>query len=270
MYTKRVIAFIDILGFRNIISKTEEDQQLAEKIFKVLNSMNTDSISNEIFIGVSADLPEDKYKEAKEIADKFSKAQKSQSSIQVTHFSDSIVISIGLENDMNVMTVIEYLGRLMYKLWNEFKILIRGAVTMGDLIHNEDGALFGPAMVAAYDLETNLANYPRIIFDDDNARAIIGTPHSKPMYSLFFPCKAEKTVNGKLFKIEDGLEINLVTAIRHLLGSHFAFNEANRRQYQSTLDNLIPDLERLKAETDKAVIHEKYDYLINLKKQLFN
>jgi len=154
-------------------------------------------------------------------------------------------------------------------LWStvyEFKILIRGAITTGQLIHNENGGLFGPAMVVAYDLETNLANHPRIIIDEYTSKGIRTSPIFKNMTNLFINFSEEKEVKGKLFKIENGLEINIVTSLNHFLNNQFAFNEAKKLEMQSVYDNLIGELDNLKAETDKPEIKAKYDYLINLKK----
>lgn len=264
MYQTRVTAFIDILGFRNIIYKTENNQELTEKIFTVLNTMNSENISNEIFIEMTPDIPKEELESVKEITNLFSQALKGQSSIQVTHFSDSIVISVGMENDMNVMSVFEYIGRLIYKLWNEFKILIRGAITTGQLVHNENGGLFGPAMVLAYDYETNLANYPRIIIDEYTSRCIKTSEIFKNMSNLFIDINIEKKIKDKVLKIENGLEINIVSSLNHFLNNQFAFNEAKRLEMQYVKDNLIAELNNLKKETERPEIQEKYDYLIEL------
>lgn len=171
-----------------------------------------------------------------------------------------------MENHMNVMSVFEYIGRLIYKLWNEFKILIRGAITTGQLVHNENGGLFGPAMVVAYDLETNLANHPRIIIDEYTSKCIKTSPIFKNMTKLFTDFSEEKEVKGNLFKIENGLEINIVNSLNHFLNNQFAFNEAKRLEMQSVSDNLFIELNKLKSETDKPEIKAKYEYLINLKR----
>ena len=76
---------------------------------------------------------------------------KNSSTVQITHFSDSIVLSSELDNEINTMSLIELLARLNYRLWKDYKILIRGGVTMGKLIHEENGPLFGPAITASGD-----------------------------------------------------------------------------------------------------------------------
>jgi hypothetical protein len=41
---------------------------------------------------------------------------------------------------------------------------IRGGITIGELVHNND-VVFGPALNRAHELESKVAEYPRIIFD---------------------------------------------------------------------------------------------------------
>jgi hypothetical protein len=45
-------------------------------------------------------------------------------------------------------------------------ILIRGAITIGELIHTNAGIVFGQALIDAYELEKHNAVYPRIILSD--------------------------------------------------------------------------------------------------------
>ena len=46
-------------------------------------------------------------------------------------------------------------------------LMMRGGISIGNLIHEEAGALFGPSMNEAYELESTLAIYPRIVFSKD-------------------------------------------------------------------------------------------------------
>jgi hypothetical protein len=43
-------------------------------------------------------------------------------------------------------------------------ICIRGGVTLGE-VHFDQNTLFGPGVVRAYELESNYANFPRIVVD---------------------------------------------------------------------------------------------------------
>lgn len=263
MYENRITVFIDILGFRNIVNQTNSNDDYAKKIFEVLNSMRSEQIIDELFVEVN-DIEDGKenIEEVKEHARKMSQALFGQSSIKVTHFSDSIVLSIGLENDMFAMSLIEYLARLIYRLWRDFKILLRGGVCVGKLVHQENGALFGPSMVRAYDLETNLSVYPRIIFDDFCFNIIKSSPSFKGMKNLFIPFSGKKEVQGNLVEVKRGFEMNLATVFNHLINSHFTFHPGKRVQVLDEISNSVKHLEDAVKEIDNQKVLDKYMYLI--------
>lgn len=45
-YEQRITIFIDILGFRNIVKKTELDEEFTNKIFNILNSMKSEILTS--------------------------------------------------------------------------------------------------------------------------------------------------------------------------------------------------------------------------------
>ncbi|MGY5353538.1 hypothetical protein [Wenyingzhuangia sp. IMCC45467] len=87
--------------------------------------------------------------------------------INSTSFSDSIVVSVRVDNNVNEMlsTLIVNLAYIGSNLL-ENGILFRGGITIGDLVHNESGTVFGQGLIDAYLLESNSAIYPRIILSD--------------------------------------------------------------------------------------------------------
>ncbi len=129
-YEIRYVAFIDILGFKNIIEKSEKKENEIQYIEKAINILK--SFTN-------------------------------QSSLVVTQFSDSVVISTNDSED-NFQKLLKCLLEISIKsigIW----YLLRGGITKGKLIHTKD-YLFGPAMNYAYKLESELAIFPRIIIDE--------------------------------------------------------------------------------------------------------
>lgn len=129
-YEIRYVAFIDILGFKNIIKKSEKKENEIQYIERAIN----------IF-----------------------KSFTNQSSFVVTQFSDSVVISTNDSED-NFQKLLKCLLEISIKsigIW----YLLRGGITKGKLIHTKD-YLFGPAMNYAYKLESELAIFPRIIIDE--------------------------------------------------------------------------------------------------------
>lgn len=91
--------------------------------------------------------------------------------VTVSYFSDSLVLSANVDDPIASQTILELLAKLSIKLWDEHKLLLRGGISLGALVHVENGPLFGPAMNKAYYLESKEANTPRIIFDQNAIEA---------------------------------------------------------------------------------------------------
>lgn len=141
IYENRYVVFIDILGFKDIVSKSNNDDKKAEKILENLKYIE----------------------EIKKENDDIYKLTTIGRKIAV--FSDSIVISYPLLNSGSgqflslIFDIIYIFNELLDK-----GVYIRGGMTYGKLYH-EGNVCFGPAMVEAYSLEQE-AIYPRIIIDE--------------------------------------------------------------------------------------------------------
>lgn len=137
-YKSRIVCFIDILAFSNRIKQTIKDQ-------KVLG-LTCDAL---VFLG-----------QFKELVIREAGIQ----DIQITQFSDSIVISLPSENDANLYLTFGLIKFLQVSLLLHYGILLRGGIVIGDMIHT-DSILVGPAIIAAYELESKCAFSPRIVID---------------------------------------------------------------------------------------------------------
>lgn len=142
-YDTRIVCFIDILGFSSIIKETSKRKvaeplalfQVCEAI-KMINSFG-DIVKNEVEI----------------------------EGLMVTQFSDSIVISFPWkENSSDILLAFSAIRYMQVYLIKEFNILMRGGIVIGEVIHDNE-ILVGPAMIAAYELESKCAVYPRIVID---------------------------------------------------------------------------------------------------------
>ena len=136
-YSSRVVAFIDILGFRTLVQRLSVEPNLHDKLHSALSQIS-------------------KYKEMS-LAERFAHKE-----TETSVFSDSIVISSQKEN-------------LFLVLWNciclqahllTLGILTRGGISYGQTYHKND-ILYGEGMLRAYDLERKAAIYPRIVVDPD-------------------------------------------------------------------------------------------------------
>lgn len=73
---------------------------------------------------------------------------------------------------------------MMY-FWN-LGMLVRGGLSIGKLNHEENGALFGPAMSEACTLESKFAVYPRVVISQQaSIRALRYDAISKCYASTF-------------------------------------------------------------------------------------
>ena len=145
-YEKRIVAFIDILGFAQKLDSTQIDS----------NEGKREDNEKEIKNLVSAFV---RTRELMGIDEPIEGTAKSR---MVTQFSDSIVISFDLKEELKEF---EYLlGELLFLQIEllKYNIQIRGGISYGPLIHT-DKVLFGPALVNAYRLENLAAVSPRII-----------------------------------------------------------------------------------------------------------
>lgn len=143
-YDSRIVLFLDILGFRkHVLDTTEKDKETNEFVDieeKITALYETLSKMGEI-AGVNGN----------------------QEKINVTQFSDSIVISFLDRSPSKASTVFEIILKIIVHLVGK-QIICRGALSYGKFIHDSQ-ILFGPALVDAYETESKAAMYPRVIMD---------------------------------------------------------------------------------------------------------
>ena len=82
--------------------------------------------------------------------------------LRISTFSDNVVITQAVSEKTPLL--------LMQMAFLQFAaamqgFLLRGGVTIGEIIH-DDECVFGPGLNRAYELESELAKYPRFILDD--------------------------------------------------------------------------------------------------------
>jgi hypothetical protein len=139
-YQKKIIAYIDLLGFKSFINFTDKTANYKE--------IKIDYVNN-LF---------DLLKEFTE-----NKAYSNTKSRVVTQFSDLIVISFEADDFESFYDEFRDIQLLCVNCIN-CGFLIRGSIVYGDIVHNEN-IIFGPGLVSAYESEKTIAKFPRIIID---------------------------------------------------------------------------------------------------------
>ncbi len=131
-YEKRIIAFVDLLGFKNAIKEKK-----CEDIAYAINSFHSLTKTN----------------------NPFAKTRR------ITQFSDSIVISAQAEEPSAVFFLLVDIQFMIADLIAK-GFLCRGGICIGQLVHDKK-FLFGDGMVSAYLMECKNAKYSRVIVNGD-------------------------------------------------------------------------------------------------------
>jgi len=234
-YENRVVCFIDILGFKEIIKETENSSK------KLENTINAIKILLE-------------YKDYRDETTKFT-----QESKQITQFSDCIVISYLVEEKSQLFfTILEIQHMLIHLI--QYGFLARGGISFGKLIHTNK-ILMGPALIEAYELETKKAIYPRVILPSE---LITLSAHFRQ--DIHTPKEEEEYIKQCLQKDDDEwYYIDFINISGELN------TESDYPEYLVMIQNIIKN--GLKIKKDKII--EKYKWLsdkynVIAKKIIFN
>jgi hypothetical protein len=142
VYSERYVAFIDILGFSSHVRQSEHSPSEAEKLVKIMNRISSHWSDKALLV----------------THDIYGEDFRSQS------FSDCTILSEAATPRGLHYLLFRVTSFAVDLLANGF--LSRGGIAKGPL-HHSDSAVFGPAFLRAYDLEQHVADYPRIIVDQN-------------------------------------------------------------------------------------------------------
>jgi hypothetical protein len=134
-YERRVVAFYDVMGWKSKIDRAGADSARITQLKNIVRLFST--TRGEYGVGTPFQG-------------------------RITTFSDNVVVSAN--TDVNsLFTVIVRLGMMQFGA-AQIGFLIRGGITIGDILHDEH-VVFGPALNQAYLLECSKADKPRIVID---------------------------------------------------------------------------------------------------------
>ena len=169
-YEQRLVLFLDFLAFKEVVAETERDASALERLVAAL-----DEVGHTVEPGLSK-------------------------SERVTQFSDSLVLSYKVEETSAVFWMVDAIARTVVLLANR-GYLLRGAVTVGQLLHDKRH-IVGPAMVRAYELESRTACVPRVIVDREvlkMARTYRQPGHTGPQEENYVRAFLDEDKDGWLF-----------------------------------------------------------------------
>jgi len=186
----------------------------------------------------------------------------------ITTFSDCVVRTNFADSEANLSYQIGLLFHELLALVHaqseliDSDVVVRGGVAFGNIFHEEQ-RVFGPAMVDAYELESEKAIYPRIVISPKWMTAL---KSDKLMQSKNHTLKEElKYINKLIKKDDDGLYfIDYIRAIRSELddpeAGYILFLERHRSLIKRNLT---------KHAGQKRVL-QKYEWIARYHDELIN
>lgn len=172
-YDQQLVAFIDILGFKNIVEKSENNVEYLKKILHATQTIKNFVRNND------------------------EKRKSEGRSVQMVQFSDSLVISRPYHGNGDLNQIIMNLDFVQKIIARDVGIMIRGGVTAGKLYH-KDSISFGPAFLRAFELESKVAKTPRIIIDP-NLLEFTGDDIKDVLLHSLIKSTLKKDVDGHYF-----------------------------------------------------------------------
>lgn len=138
-YQDRLCLFLDILGFSALVKSKD-----CNVVHNVIRKIKEELKSNKDYM------------------------EKIDSDPIATTFSDCIVLSVeakstDVEQASNILVTATV--KMLQDTYLNQSIAMRGGIAYGKLYHHRTEGVFGPAMIKAYELESQFADWPRVVFD---------------------------------------------------------------------------------------------------------
>ena len=138
-YEDRIVAFVDVLGFKGLVDSSKNDVKVLRNITSALSTLYEWIWKWE--------------------------ADGGDSSFAFTQFSDSVVLSALADTQDGFEMLLQLMLGIVDIAYSNC-IIVRGGIARGKLIHDNE-MVVGPAMVDAYFLESQIAKYPRIVISEE-------------------------------------------------------------------------------------------------------
>lgn len=148
-YEQRIIVYADILGWSNACRDLPQFPSLQKAANKIADYARQFSLPVKQALGNAQGASP--------------KLTEQHAVIQFSFFSDNFAVSAPIGHD-HVKMIFKIIAFATHELLR-VGFLIRGAVTLGGLYHDDAGVIFGPALVEAVAIEKK-ACYPRIVCSD--------------------------------------------------------------------------------------------------------
>ena len=165
-YEERITCFIDLLGFKSAIDQSLEQNEIRDALYKNIHDLTSAKLLKQVYGDIPVFLldKEASIKAARDvIKDDLIQKYSNKFPLTITQFSDSFVLSCPSDNSHSCALLLKCVYIIHLICYFNLGMMVRGGISIGKLVHEENGALFGPAMNEAYALESKSAIYPRVV-----------------------------------------------------------------------------------------------------------
>lgn len=181
-YEERYCAFVDILGFSQLVSRLDMEQ--IRRLLQIIHNPPTVGLVRNPELG----------------------------DVRAQSISDAVCISAAC-HAYGLMHLFFVLEELAIELLGEGHFL-RGAIVRGKLFHDEN-MVFGEALIDAYRLEQDIARYPRIMITSAVIRDIVTYREDEQFDAQFFDSVAQSSDGPRFLNVLDGLATDLSVGTDH-------------------------------------------------------
>lgn len=186
--SKSVVAFIDILGFKEIVKSNEKSKD--NKVIYELQNAFEQAYKKSIIL-------------TQGWLDGMNELDKDIISTNIKHrqFSDNIYFSYDFKDDNSDFELAVYIVTIMAAYYQRIMLekgfYVRGGISVGT-VYFDDYMIFSNALIKAYDIETKIAKYPRIVIDD-NVLKQLNKIAKRNIIKVMFPKLIVKDWTGLAF-----------------------------------------------------------------------
>lgn len=178
-YSQRLTCFIDLLGFEAAIAQSCQNDEIRQAIHQIILSLSPNKIREVLDEGIFVtNKGSERVGEVEgKIPEQTSDSVRNKTPLNITQFSDSYVLSCPVDDPVSCSELLEVVAAIKSMYFHNLGMIMRGGLSIGSLIHEEGGALFGPVMIEAYKLESRQAIYPRVLISEEayhHLEAVLG------------------------------------------------------------------------------------------------
>lgn len=176
-YQKKVVAFIDLLGFSESVVASERDAKARDRVFQLIDNLRgagpTEQTSVDLQFQAMRNMPL-AYVSAITNEEFVAQREGGKPAVRKAVFSDSIVLSADAEHIDSLLYEVLQIERMTFR----HGVFIRGGIAHGAFSHEGQTAV-GPALIDAYIMESREARVPRVLVSEDVQRLASKDSRSK-------------------------------------------------------------------------------------------